>query len=55
MTRLLARLKPVLAWLDLRDLFVFGGLTMVGYGIALVYPPAAWSLCGLAILWLGLR
>lgn len=44
------------AWTpDLRDFFVFGGLAMVGYGLWLAYPPAAFVVPGLAVFWLGLR
>lgn len=55
MVRLIERIKPMLAWLDLRDFLVFGGIAATGYGISLVYPPAAWAFCGLASLWLGMR
>lgn len=55
MTRLFERIKPMLAWLDLRDCLFFGGLAMVGYGTALVYLPASWIVCGLVLAWLGLR
>lgn len=41
--------------IDLRDLLVFGGIASAGYGISLVYPPAAWIFCGLASFWLGVR
>jgi len=40
---------------DLQDLFVFGGLGCVGYGIWQVYPPAAWVVVGVALFWLGVR
>lgn len=40
---------------DLRDVFVFGGVGMVGYGISLVSPPAAWVVVGLSFFWLGVR
>jgi len=56
--RTIARLRPLLAWrpdVDLRDLCVFGGLAMIGNGIAAVYPPAAWIVCGSALFWLGVR
>lgn len=54
----LARLKPILAWrpdIDLRDVIVFGGIGMVGNGIAALSPPAAWVVCGLMLFWLGVR
>ena len=56
--RTLARLRPLLAWrpdIDLRDVLVFGGLAMIGNGIAAIYPPAAWIVCGAALFWLGIR
>lgn len=40
---------------ELRDVLVFGGIGMVGYGIAAIFPPAAWIFCGAAIFWLGVR
>lgn len=56
--QVLDRLKPILAWrpdIDLRDVFVFGGLAMIGNGVAAIYPPAAWIVCGVALFWLGVR
>jgi hypothetical protein len=40
---------------DLRDAFVFGGLGAVAYGLAQMYPPAAWIVPGVACFWLGVR
>jgi hypothetical protein len=40
---------------ELRDVFVFGGLAGAVYGIAQVYPPAAWIAGGAALFWLGIR
>lgn len=40
---------------DLRDAFCFSGLAMVGYGLAQVYEPSAWIVCGAALFWLGVR
>lgn len=40
---------------DLRDVFVFGGLVAIGYGINMIYPPAAWIVCGAVLFWLGVR
>lgn len=48
-------LKRLRQLVDLRDAFVFGGLGMVGYGLYLVCPPAAWIVCGVALFWLGVR
>jgi hypothetical protein len=41
--------------LELRDLFVFGGLGCVAYGAAQIYPPAAWIVGGATLFWLGIR
>lgn len=47
--------KIVSAAFDLRDVFVFGGLAMVGYGLSEVYAPSAWLVVGAALFWLGVR
>lgn len=49
------RLRQLTALLDLRDAVTFGGLGMVGYGISLIYPPAAWIVVGTVLFWLGAR
>lgn len=49
------KLRQLAALLDLRDAVTFGGLGMVGYGISLIYPPAAWIVCGTALFWIGAR
>jgi len=41
--------------IDLRDAFAIVGLLMLGYGIAQIYPPAAWITVGTVLLALGLR
>lgn len=46
-------LLKLAASIDLRDVFVFGGLAMVGYGLYLIYPPAAWIGIGGALFWMG--
>jgi hypothetical protein len=45
----------LLAALDLRDAFVFGGIGLVGYGIGQIYVPAAQIVVGCVIFWLGIR
>lgn len=40
---------------DLRDLFWIGGLSAAGYGIAMIYVPAAWIVCGGVVFWMGVR
>ena len=47
------RLHRLANLLDLRDMLAFGGLSMVGYGLHLIYPPAAWLGVGAALFWLG--
>lgn len=39
--------------LELRDVLAFGGLAMVGYGLALVYAPLAWIAVGAVLFWLA--
>ena len=41
--------------LDTRDVFVFGGLAALAYGIAQVHVPAAWIVCGALMLAIGVR
>ena len=53
--RHLSDLKRHIPNIDLRDVLVFGGIAAAGYGIGMVYPPAAWVFCGLAFFWLGVR
>lgn len=45
----------LLAAFDLRDVFVFGGLAMVGYGLWQIYVPVAPVVVGAACFWLGIR
>ena len=40
---------------DLRDLVSIAGLGCVGYGLSLVYVPAAWIAVGAALFWLAVR
>lgn len=47
--------RTLLAALDLRDAFVFGGLALVGYGLWQIYIPAAPIVVGSACFWLGIR
>lgn len=45
----------LVALVDLRDVFVFGGLASACYGIYQVHEPAAWIAGGTVTLLLGLR
>lgn len=37
--------------IDLRDVFYFSGLAAACVGMHAIYPPAAWILCGAALMW----
>lgn len=52
---LIASLKRLRPDVNMRDVLVFGGIASAAYGINLIYPPAAWIFCGLALFWLGIR
>lgn len=41
--------------LTIKEYFVFGGLALIGYGIAQIYPPAAWIAIGSALFIMGSR
>lgn len=47
-----ARLR---AALDLRDVFVFGGLVLIAIGLWDIYWPLAPIVVGSVLCWLGLR
>lgn len=49
------RLRQFAELFDLRTIVTFGGLGMVGYGLSLIYPPAAYIVCGAALFWMGVR
>lgn len=49
------RLRQFVELFDLRTTVSLGGLGMVGYGLSLIYPPAAYIVCGAALFWLGAR
>lgn len=40
---------------DARDLLFFGGIAAICYGVALIYPPAAWIIGGAASAALGVK
>lgn len=52
------RFKKISAFLvgliGLRDVFVFGGLAMLGYGLYQVKPWIAFAICGCLLMILGL-
>jgi hypothetical protein len=45
----------VAEWFELNDVFWIAGLSAVGYGVAQIYPPAAWIICGAALFWMGVK
>lgn len=53
--RCLAVLARIVPEMDMRDALVFGGIAAAGYGIGMIYPPAAWIFCGTMAFWLGIR
>lgn len=54
--RVLRRIGQALAGaFDLHDLFAFGGLALVGYGVYQVHVPSAWITVGAVLFWLGVR
>lgn len=53
--KLRAALSTVTAAIGAREVLVFGGLAATCYGLALVYPPAAWIVGGTALFTLGMR
>lgn len=40
-------------YIDLNDIFVFGGIALAGYGIAQIHPPTAYLVVGVTFVWLG--
>lgn len=48
------RLRRFLDPLDLRDLFVFGGIALISAGAGMVYLPAALVVAGIALLTIGI-
>lgn len=49
------RLRQFAELFDLRTTVSLSGLGMVGYGLSLIYPPAAYIVCGSVLFWLGAR
>ncbi len=39
---------------ELRDIFIFGGIAMLGYGLWTLYPWLGWTATGVILLCLGL-
>jgi hypothetical protein len=47
-------LNSIRTAIDLRDLFVFGGLGLLGYGLFQFRPWVAFAVCGAILLAIGL-
>lgn len=39
--------------IDLDDVFVFGGIGLMGYGLYLIYPPVCWITLGVIFMAIG--
>lgn len=50
-SRLVDRVR---GWIDVRDVFVFAGLSMLGYGLYGYRPWVAYAVCGGILLLIGL-
>jgi hypothetical protein len=53
--------KPSFPWIsalfkavELRDFLIFGGISMLGYGLWMLYPWLGWTATGTIFLCLGL-
>lgn len=53
--RLLKIMAAAAARVDLRDVFVFGGLGCAVYGVSGYSVPAAWIVAGAVLFTLGVR
>ena len=58
MARLIKNRIDLVRWvqktIDIRDVFVFGGLGMLGYGLYLLHPWLGWSVAGGILMSLGI-
>lgn len=48
-----SRVSAARAAFDIRDVFVFGGLGMLGYGLYRYRPWVAFAVCGLFLMAIG--
>jgi len=51
---LLSMIWRLIASFDRRDVFVFGGLSMMGYGLHIYSPALCFSICGGILLLIGI-
>jgi hypothetical protein len=49
------KLNSLASLLDVRDVLTFGGLGVLGYGLYLIQPAAAFVVMGALLFWLGAR
>ena len=42
-------------WFDIRDVFVLGGLVMLGYGLYQFIPWVSFAVCGFLLFFVGVR
>ena len=47
--------ERIAAHVDLRDMFVFGGLALIALGLWDIYWPLAPVVVGTVLVWLGVR
>ncbi len=45
--------KKIITAIDIRDVLLFGGLAMLGYGLHLFHPWIAFSVCGVLLMAIG--
>lgn len=48
-------LRKILNFFDARDIFVFGGLLILGFGAGMVYEPMTPIVIGAGMFWLGVK
>ncbi len=51
----LEKIARIAGFFDSRDVCTFGGLLLLGYGLAAVYLPAGWIAVGAGLFWIGVR
>lgn len=51
--KLKSRLSAAWTAFDVRDLLVFGGMAMLGYGLYLLRPWIAFTVCGSLLMLIG--
>jgi hypothetical protein len=49
-----ARIEVLKKAIDVRDVLVFGGISLAGYGLYMVYPALSFIVCGSFLVCLGM-